>query len=85
VSYTVLDEDQCVTHAAITENKRLGEELTYIKERRDQRSPSKVKINSEKTDYKARGSKPGSSTDVMSDPVIAARRERALVRLAPAE
>jgi hypothetical protein len=45
----------------------------------------KVKTNSEKTGYKPRGSKPGRRTDVMSDPVIAARRERALTRRAAAE
>jgi hypothetical protein len=34
--YTVFDKDQRVTHAAITENKRLGDVLAYIKERQDQ-------------------------------------------------
>ena len=41
--YTVFDKDQRVTHAAITENKRLGEVLAYIKERQDQRPTPKVK------------------------------------------
>src|SRR5215213_7475856 len=80
--YTVFDKDQRVTHAAITENKRLGDVLAYIKERQDQLPPPKVKTNSEKTGYKPRGSKPGRKTDVMSDPAIAAKRERALARLA---
>jgi hypothetical protein len=31
------DKDQRVTHAAITENKRLGDVLAYIKERQAQR------------------------------------------------
>lgn len=34
--YTVFDKDQRVTHAAITENKRLGDVLAYIKERQDE-------------------------------------------------
>ena len=37
--YTVFDKDQRVTHAAITENKRLGDVLAYIKERQDQLPP----------------------------------------------
>ena len=85
LSYRMFDKDQRVTHAAITENKRLGEVLAYIKERQDQRPPPKVKTNSEKTGYKPRGAKRGRKTDVMSDPAIAAKRERALARLAAAE
>ena len=34
----VFDKDQRVTHAAITENKRLGDVLAYIKERQDQQA-----------------------------------------------
>jgi hypothetical protein len=82
LSYRVFDKDQRVTHAAITENKRLGDVLAYIKERQDQRPPPKVKTNSEKTGYKPRGAKRGRKTDVMSDPAIAAKREQALARLA---
>ena len=37
LSYKMFDKDQRVTHAAITENKRLGDVLAYIKERQDQR------------------------------------------------
>src|SRR5919107_3079156 len=37
LSYRVFDKDQRVTHAAITENKRLSDVLAYIKERQDQR------------------------------------------------
>jgi hypothetical protein len=85
LSYTVFAKDQRVTHAAITENKRLGDVLAYIKERQDQLPTPKVKTNSEKTGYKSRGSKPGRKTDVMSDPAIAAKRERTLARLAAAE
>ena len=83
--YTVFDKDQRVTHAAITENKRLGEVLAYIKERQDQRPVSKVKTNSEKNGYTPRGRKPGRPTDNMNDPVVIARREKALMRPPAAE
>jgi hypothetical protein len=55
LSYRVFDKDQRVTHAAVAENKRLGDVLAYIKERQDQRPLPKVKTNSEKTGYKPRG------------------------------
>jgi len=77
--YTVFDKDQRVTHAAITENKRLGELLAYIKERQEQLPAPKVRTNSEKNGYKPRGRKPGRWTDFMNDPkVIARRRQSAL-------
>lgn len=51
--YTVFDKDQRVTHAAIVENKRLGEVLSYIKEQQDKDLPKpRVKTNSEKSGYK---------------------------------
>ncbi|SDO24828.1 hypothetical protein SAMN05216328_1791, partial [Ensifer sp. YR511] len=74
----VFDKDQRVTHAAITENKRLGELLTYIKERQDQPTKPAVKTNSEKIGYKPRGRKPGKRTDFMNDPAVIARRRQAL-------
>lgn len=78
--YRVFDKDQRVTHAAITENKRLGDMLAYIKEQQDQRATPKVKTNSDKTGYKPRGRKPGRRTDFTSDPAVIARREKALSR-----
>ena len=83
--YTVFDKDQRVTHAAITENKRLSDVLAYIKERQDQRPASKVKTNSEKVGYQRRGRKPGPKTDFMTDPAVIARRKKALSRLDAAE
>ncbi|WP_159949175.1 ISNCY family transposase [Rhizobium sp. 18065] len=61
--YTVFDKDQRVTHAAITENKRLGDILAYVKERQDQQVPPVVKTNSEKIGYQSRGRKPGRKTE----------------------
>ncbi|WP_105405485.1 ISNCY family transposase [Neorhizobium sp. T7_12] len=83
--YRVFDKDQRVTHAAITENKRLGEVLAYIKERQDERPTPKVKTNSDKNGYKPRGRKPGRKTDFMNDPTVIARRQQALSRLDAAE
>ncbi|PZM11346.1 ISNCY family transposase [Rhizobium tubonense] len=83
--YTVFDKDQRVTHAAITENKRLGDVLAYIKERQDQRPTPKVKTNSEKIGYKPRGRKPGRQTDFMNGPAVIARRRPVLSDLDAAE
>jgi hypothetical protein len=83
--YRVFDKDQRVTHAAITENKRLSDVLAYIKERQEQLPPPKVKTNSEKIGYTPRGGKPGRKTDFTNDPVVIARRQQALSRLDAAE
>ncbi|MDH4984014.1 ISNCY family transposase [Aminobacter anthyllidis] len=80
--YRVFDKDQRVTHAAITENKRLSDVLAYIKEQQEQLPPPspKVKTNSEKKGYAPRGRKPGKRTDFVNDPAVIARRQRALSR-----
>jgi hypothetical protein len=83
--YRMFDKDQRVTHAAITENKRLSDVLAYIKERQDQQRQPVVKTNSDKNGYKPRGRKPGKRTDLTNDPVVIARREKALSRLDAAE
>lgn len=83
--YRMFDKDQRVTHAAITENKRLGDVLAYIKERQDQQPKPKVKTNSERIGYTPRGTKPGRKTDFLNDPKVLARREKALSRQQAAE
>lgn len=83
--YTVFDQDQRVTHAAITENKRLGELLAYIKERQEQMPAPKVRTNSEKNGYVRRAHGPGRRTDFMNDPKVIARRRQALSDLDAAE
>ncbi|MDR7223093.1 ISNCY family transposase [Aminobacter aminovorans] len=83
--YRVFDKDQRVTHAAITENKRLSDVLAYIKERQAQLPSPKVRTNSEKNGYTPRGRKPGQRTDLMNDAQVIARRRRALSRLDAAE
>ena len=39
LAYTVFDKLQRVTHAAIVDNKRLGEVLAWIKQEQDKRPP----------------------------------------------
>jgi len=83
--YRVFDKDQRVTHAAITENKRLSDVLAYIKDRQDQQEKPVVKTNSEKNGYRPRGRRPGKRTDFMNDPAVVARRRQALSELDAAE
>jgi transposase len=82
--YTVFDKDQRVTHAAITENKRLGDVLAYIKERQAQDKPI-VKSNSDKNGYVKRARGPGRRKDFVNDPAVIARRTKALSRQQAAE
>ncbi|NBB81240.1 MAG: ISNCY family transposase [Verrucomicrobia bacterium] len=58
--YKIFDMDQRVTHAAITDNKRLGAVLEYIKEQQDA-APAKypVRTNSGKMGYKPNGRRQG--------------------------
>lgn len=53
--YKIFDMDQRVTHAAVTENKRLSAVLAHVKEMQEKASPKpKVRTNSEKMGYKPR-------------------------------
>lgn len=83
--YTVFDKDQRVTHAAITENKRLGEVLAYVMERQSELDAPKVKSNSEKNGYVKRARKPGRRPDFINDPQAIARRNKAMARMEAAE
>ena len=56
--FKIFDKDQRVSHAAIVENKRLGEVLAFIKSQQDLRPPPRVKTNSEKMGYRKTGRKP---------------------------
>lgn len=71
--FTVFDKDQRVTHAAIVENKRLGEVLAFIKNQQDQRPPPRLKTNSERIGYRKTGRKsPGRKSFV--DRMVERRR-----------
>jgi len=83
--YTVFDKDQRVTHAAITENKRLGDVLAYIKQRQEQQDKPKVKSNSDKNGYVKRARGPGRRKDFVNDPAVIAQRQKALSRQQAAE
>lgn len=53
--FTIFDNNQQVTHAAITENKRLGEVLAYIKEQQEKNlQPPKTNRSSARNNYKKR-------------------------------
>jgi transposase len=56
--YQVFDKDQRVSHAAIVENKRLGEVLAFIRNQQELRSPPRLKNNSERIGYQKTGRKP---------------------------
>ncbi|MGL4311622.1 MAG: ISNCY family transposase [Paracoccaceae bacterium] len=57
--YHVFDPDQQrVTHAAITENKRLSEALAFAKEIQDARLAEPVKVGKQRTRYTPTGRKP---------------------------
>nr|WP_298098643.1 ISNCY family transposase [uncultured Shinella sp.] len=78
--YQAFDKEQRVTHAAITENKRLGDVLAYIKERQEQPDEPTVKSNSDKNGYVKRARGPGRRKDFINDPAVIARRQKALSR-----
>jgi hypothetical protein len=71
LSYSVFDHLQRVSHAAIIENKRLGEVLAWIKQQLDKqphyrgnlagprRSNQKVGLMKDRVDRLAQGKKPG--------------------------
>ena len=59
--YTVFDKNQRVTHAAITENKLLGDQLAWVKQQQELLDaeggpkPAKMKTSSERGGYKKTG------------------------------
>ncbi|MGT3447668.1 hypothetical protein ACVQH8_27240, partial [Klebsiella pneumoniae] len=61
------------THAAVTENKRLGEVLSLIKAHQDPLPAPKVKTNSEVIAYQKRARKPSRRNSWVEE-----RRERRL-------
>lgn len=54
----VFDKDQRVDPAAIVENKRLGELLTFIKRQQDERMSPRLLTKSERGGYRRTGRKP---------------------------
>jgi len=57
--HKVFDKEQRVTHAAVTENKRLGEVLAFVKKEQEANPPRvKVKSSSDKGGYEKRVRKP---------------------------
>ena len=71
--YRAFDKDQRVSHAAIVENKRLGEVLAFIKSQQDARPSVRVKTNSERIGYQKTGRKPPGKRRLV-DKLMAQRR-----------
>src|SRR3712207_5513132 len=71
--YRAFDKDQRVSHAAIVENKRLGEVLAFIKGQQDERPPPRVMSNSEKSGYRKTGRRSGGRPRLV-DRAVARRR-----------
>ena len=57
--YRMFDKEQRVTHAAITENKRLTEVLAFIQTQQDQDPPKARRAGKQRTRYEPTGRKPG--------------------------
>jgi hypothetical protein len=53
--YSAFDKDQRVSHAAITENKRLGAVLEFIKEEQEKAPPKKRRAGTQATRYQPNG------------------------------
>ena len=57
--YRMFGKEQRVAYAAITENKRLGDVLSWIKSQQDEMPASRKKANSERKNHQKRGRRPG--------------------------
>ncbi|WP_439651478.1 ISNCY family transposase [Maritalea mediterranea] len=55
--YAVFDKDQRVTHAAITENKRLSAVLEYVKAEQEKAPPKRKRAGKQRTQYTPTGRK----------------------------
>ena len=76
--HSILNPERRITHAAITENKRLGAVLAYIKEEQDKPAPKpKVKPVSAKNGYKKTGRRPPGAPSKMEAYYERRRAERA--------
>jgi hypothetical protein len=74
--YKAFDKDQRVSHAAIVENKRLGEVLAFIKNQQDARSSVRVTTNSERIGYQKTGRKPSGKRRLVDKLMAQRARER---------
>ena len=80
--YSAFDKDQRVTHAAITENKRLGAVLEYVKAMQEQDDPPKPKpAGKQRTRYKKTGRRPPGPPSKM-EPYYARKRAQQEARAA---
>jgi transposase len=84
--FRVFDKDQRVSHAAVTENKRLGHVLSWVKEQQEANlPPPKIKSASEKGGYKKRERKRRGRPSVFDDPAYRAKRRKERSKIEAAE
>ncbi|WP_420337043.1 hypothetical protein [Roseibium sp.] len=75
--FRVFDKDQRVSHAAVTENKRLGHVLSSVKEQQEANlPPSNVKSPSEKGGYRLLCRKPPERQGLFDDPDEISKRRK---------
>ncbi len=74
--FSVFDKDQRVTHAAITENKRLGAVLAMIKDTQEKEPPKKRRAGKQRTKYEPTGRKPPGRPSGLEDYYARKRGER---------
>lgn len=74
--YSSFDKDQRVTHAAITENKRLGAVLAFIKEEQEKAAPRKHRAGKQGTRYTKTGRCPQGRPSEMEPYYARKRAER---------
>lgn len=77
--HTIMNQDRRITHAAITENKRLGAVLAHIKAEQDKVPPKvQVKPDSARNGYKKTGKRPPGRASKMEPYYARKRAEREL-------
>lgn len=74
--YRMFDKEQRVTHAAITENKRLGDVLAFIRTQQEQDPPKARRAGKQRTRYEPKGTVGPGRTPLL----VKARRARAEAR-----
>lgn len=83
--YTMFDKEQRVTHAAVTENKRLGEVLAFIKEQQEINPPKIRRVGKQRTRYEPTGRKPTGCKSWLDKRAERRAAEAAQGQLPPAE
>ncbi len=83
--YTMFDKEQRVTHAAITENKRLGEILAIIKAQQETDPPKERRVGTQRTRYELTGRPLGRKKTILDKRAERLAAEAAAAGQSPAE